>query len=61
MVQEEESDLGLGSIEIMEVSDSVLNECPASRELKALVKIGDRIGANCLNYVTENPSGPILL
>lgn len=45
MVHEEESDLSLGNIENMEVSLSVLNNCPASRELKALVNIGVRMGA----------------
>lgn len=55
------SDLGLGSIEIMENNDSLLNQFPASIELKALVNIGVKIDVNCLKYDAENPSGPGLL
>lgn len=48
LVHEEGSDLGLGSIEIIEVSVSVLNECTTIRKLKALVNKGVKMGANCL-------------
>lgn len=48
LVQEVESDLGLGSIVIMEVNVSVLNVCPLSIQLKALVNIGVSMGANNL-------------